>query len=94
VYAFAGHPVAESEIKIMPYQLVLGFAILSEWAYWVFTFGRKTPDVPRLGIEYLSGGCEWDISKAKERFGYQPVEDQDAVLKRVAESEARRCDVK
>jgi sterol-4alpha-carboxylate 3-dehydrogenase (decarboxylating) len=69
LYAFAGHPVAKNEIKVMPYWLVLGFAVLSEWVYWAFTFGTKTPEVRRLGIEYLGGGCEWDISKAKERLG-------------------------
>lgn len=93
VYAFAGHPVAESEIKIVPYWLALGFAILGEWVLWALTFGTKTPDLPSLGVEYLNGGCEFDISKAKERLGYRPVEDQDAVLKKVAEIEAKRCGV-
>ena len=40
-------------------------------------------------IKYLGGGCQWDITKAKERLGYVPVTDQDAVLK-VAEVEAKR----
>lgn len=93
VYAFAGHPVAENEIKVMPHWLVLGFAVLGEWLYWVFTFGTKTPEVRKLGIQYLAGGCEWDISKAKERLGYEPVADQDAVLKRVAEHEAKRLGI-
>jgi len=61
--------------------------------YWFLTFGTKTPEVRQLGIEYLAGGCEWDISKAKLRLGYAPVADKDAVLKRVAESEAKRLGI-
>jgi sterol-4alpha-carboxylate 3-dehydrogenase (decarboxylating) len=91
VYAFAGHPVAEDEIKVIPHWLVLGFAILGEWVAWAFRL--KTPDVSSLGIKYLAGGCEWDISKAKERLGYKPVEDQDEVIKKVAQSEAKRLGV-
>jgi sterol-4alpha-carboxylate 3-dehydrogenase (decarboxylating) len=90
VCAFAGHAVPENEIKVVPHGLVWDFAALSEWVYWFLTFGTKTPEVRQLGIEYLAGGCEWDISKAQVRLRYEPVADQDAVLERVAESEANR----
>ncbi|TVY40142.1 Sterol-4-alpha-carboxylate 3-dehydrogenase,decarboxylating [Lachnellula occidentalis] len=93
IYAFAGHPVQEKDIRVMPYRLILGFAVLGEWLYWAFTFGTIVPDMRKLGIEYLGGGCEWDISKAKERLGYKPVADQDTVLKQVAESEAKRLGI-
>lgn len=41
--------------------------------YWIFTLGMKTPAVRKLGIIHLSGGSEWDISKAKELLGYVPI---------------------
>jgi hypothetical protein len=68
-YGFAGHPTKEEDIQVVPYWVLWSFAALSGWFYWVFTFWRTTPEVGRLGIEYLGGGCEWDICKAKERFG-------------------------
>ena len=93
VCAFAGHAVPEDEIKVISHGLVWTFAALSEWVYWALTFGTKTPEVRQLGIEYLAGGCEWNISKAKLRLGYEPVVDQDAVLRRVVQSEAKRLGI-
>lgn len=61
--------------------------------YWIFTFGTKQPRVRSVAIKHLGGGCEWDITKAKEKLGYVPVADQDAVLKKVAESEAKRLGI-
>lgn len=91
--AFAGYPVAKEEIKVIPYEVVYGLSILNEWLYWIFTLGTKSPEFSPSSIKYLAGGCQWDITKAKERLGYQPVADQDTVLKRVAESEAKRLGI-
>lgn len=67
--------------------------MLSEWFYWIFTLGTKTPDVRKLGIQYLNGGCEWDITKAKEKLGYEPVKDMDAILKATVEHECNRLKI-
>jgi sterol-4alpha-carboxylate 3-dehydrogenase (decarboxylating) len=90
LFAGAGHPVAKDQIKVVPVWLVLSFAYLAEWLYWIFTFNTKTPQVRSRAIKYLAGGCQWDITKAKERLGYKPVADQDVVLNKVVESEAKR----
>jgi sterol-4alpha-carboxylate 3-dehydrogenase (decarboxylating) len=90
VYAFAGRLVAENEVKVMPFWLVWTVTYVSEWVYWVFTFGAKQLDVPSVGIEYLDPGCVWSIDKARERLGYRPVEDRDEVLRRCVEIEAKR----
>jgi sterol-4alpha-carboxylate 3-dehydrogenase (decarboxylating) len=93
IYAGAGYPVAENEIKVMSYGMVLFFASFGEWIYWIFTFGTRTPELRKVGIEYLGGGTQWNINKAKERLGYEPVADQDAIIKKVAESEAKRLGI-
>jgi sterol-4alpha-carboxylate 3-dehydrogenase (decarboxylating) len=93
IYAGAGYPVAENEIKVMPYGMILFFAMFGEWIYWVFTFGTRTPGLRKTGIEYLGGGTQWNIDKSKERLGYEPVADQDATIKKVAESEAKRLGI-
>ncbi|THV54750.1 hypothetical protein BGAL_0020g00020 [Botrytis galanthina] len=94
VVAMAGHPVAENEVKSIPYQLVLGFTILSEWLYWAFTFGTVAPSFRQGEIEYLGLGTDWSIEKAKERLGYEPVKDQDEVLREVVTFEAKRLGIK
>ncbi|PQE07763.1 C-3 sterol dehydrogenase C-4 decarboxylase protein [Rutstroemia sp. NJR-2017a BVV2] len=93
IYAFAGHPVADNEVKSMPYGLVWTVAFVSEWLYWVCSFGTKAPNLRQGAIEYLAGGSHWDISKAKERLGFEPVADQDEVLKRVTEYEVKRLGI-
>ncbi|KAF7871909.1 uncharacterized protein EAF02_009014 [Botrytis sinoallii] len=94
VVAMAGHPVAENEVESIPYKLVLGFTILSEWLYWAFTFGTITPSLRQGEIEYLGLGTDWSIEKAKERLGYEPVKDQDEVLREVVAFEAKRLGIK
>ncbi|CAG8971117.1 hypothetical protein HYALB_00008594 [Hymenoscyphus albidus] len=93
IYAGAGYPVEKSEIKVMSYEMILVLTILGEWIYWIFTFGTRRPSLKKEGIEYLAGGTQWDISKAKERLGYQPVADQDAIIRKVAEWEAKRLGI-
>jgi len=90
VYALAGYPVPTEEIQVLPFWLARWIAVVGEWLYWIFTLNTKTPQLKKLGVEYLAGGCEWDISKAKKVLGYEPVADQDAVLKKVVESEMER----
>ena len=92
-YAGAGHPVAKDEIKVMPLWLVVSFALLGEWLYWIFTLNTKVPEVRSQAIKFLGGGCQWDITKAKNILGYKPVADQDAVIKKVAVSEAKRLGI-
>ncbi|TGO35219.1 hypothetical protein BHYA_0166g00240 [Botrytis hyacinthi] len=94
VVAMAGHPVAENEVKSIPYKLGLGFTILSEWLCWAFTFGTITPSFRQGEIEYLGLGTDWSIQKAKERLGYEPVKDQDEVLREVVAFEAKRLGIK
>lgn len=56
-------------------------ASLSEWLFWVFTFGAKQPELRKSDIEFLARDCRFDISKAKERLGYRPLMDQEEGIK-------------
>lgn len=94
LYAGAGHPVPLDQIKVVPLWLVVGIAKLSEWLYWIFTFNTKFPEMRSQRIQYLAGGCRWDVSKAMEQLGYEPVTDQDEVLKEVAHAESIRLGIK
>ena len=93
LFVGAGYPIAKDQIKVMPLWLVLSFAYLAKWLYWIFTLNTKTPQLRSQENKYLAGGCRWDITKAKERLGYEPVVDQDGVVKKIGESEAKRLGI-
>jgi len=84
-YAAAGSPVAAEEMTVIPFAAVQVMASVGEWVYWVFTLGRKTPEMRRVSIDYLGGGCCWNIGKAREKLGYVPVGDQDGAIRRSVE---------
>jgi sterol-4alpha-carboxylate 3-dehydrogenase (decarboxylating) len=84
-YAAAGSPVASKEVTTIPLFVMQAMASVGEWAYWIFTLGTMGPQVRRANIDHLDRGCCWSIEKAKVRLGYQPVEDQDAAIKRSME---------
>ena len=81
VWEEAGIKVPISEIKVLPAWLMLAVSSIYEWMLWIFTLGVKRPGLfTRLSMEY----CVWDrtykIDKARDRFGYNPVDDRkDAI---------------
>ncbi|KAK9368095.1 hypothetical protein V1509DRAFT_624236 [Lipomyces kononenkoae] len=94
LYAGAGHPVPPDQIKVMSLWFVVGLAQIGEWLYWIFTLNTKVPEMRSQRIKYLGGGCQWDLSKAKEQLGYEPVADQDVVIEQVAQAEIIRLGIK
>ncbi|PMD39567.1 NAD(P)-binding protein [Hyaloscypha variabilis F] len=94
VYAFAGHPVAKDEIKVMPLWFMIPLASTLEWAYWVFTLGTKQPELRRWDMEYFTRSVAWKIDKAKKVLGYEPVANQDEILKKCIESCMEHCGMK
>ncbi|KAI9658775.1 MAG: hypothetical protein M1821_002335 [Bathelium mastoideum] len=81
-YAAAGTPVKPEEVKKIPLWTIQAMASTGEWAYMIFTLGKKKPEMRRQSIDHLDGGCCWSIEKAKERLGYQPLIDQDAAIQK------------
>lgn len=59
-----------------------------------FTFGTIVPSVWQGEIEYLGLGTNWSIEKAKDRLGFEPVKDQDEVMREVVAFEAKRLGIK
>jgi sterol-4alpha-carboxylate 3-dehydrogenase (decarboxylating) len=86
VHAFAGHPVAKEEIKVMPLWFMIPMASFLEWAYWIFTLGTKQPGLRKFDMEFFKSSVACRIDKAKDVLGYQPVADQDEVLKMCVKS--------
>ncbi|OAK98516.1 NAD(P)-binding protein [Phaeosphaeriaceae sp. SRC1lsM3a] len=84
-YASIGSPVAPDEVTIIPMYAMQLMASAGEWAYFIFTLGMVKPTLRRHGIDHLDKNCCWSIQKARKRLGYEPIDDQDAAIKRSME---------
>ena len=68
----AGLPVKDEDVRCIPIWLVMAIVTLSEWAYWVFSFGRRAPLLRRWGVRLMTMERTLCIDKVKERVGYKP----------------------
>ncbi|KAF4633491.1 hypothetical protein G7Y89_g4635 [Cudoniella acicularis] len=82
ILAAAGDKTPKEQIKTIPFGLVLFLAKLGEWSYWVFTLGRKEPELRASDLEYLREGSHFSIDKARTRLGYRPLLDQEEAIRR------------
>lgn len=65
---------------------MLSLAGTVEWLYWAFTLGLKRPHVlKRYIMEYTYRSRTYSIQKARERLGYEPVDDRDEQIQRGVE---------
>ncbi|KAE9381215.1 C-3 sterol dehydrogenase/C-4 decarboxylase [Stipitochalara longipes BDJ] len=94
VYALAGYPVTKNDIKVMPLAFMIPLASALEWVYWAFTLGTKRPELKRQDMEHFKESVVWKIDKAKAVLGYEPVPDQDEILKMCVESCMEYCGLK
>ncbi|CAG8961398.1 hypothetical protein HYFRA_00013346 [Hymenoscyphus fraxineus] len=82
IWAAAGDKTPPEKIKVVPVWLVLGLAVALEWIYWVFTFGQKSPGSLRSHtIRWVTEERTYSIEKARERLGYEPVDETDQSIK-------------
>jgi sterol-4alpha-carboxylate 3-dehydrogenase (decarboxylating) len=81
----AGDETEMKDVKVIPMWVVMLITGLTEWVYWVFTFGTKEPKVKRELLAYLERGAQYDLTKAKERLGYKPLVTVDEGMKRSME---------
>ncbi|KAH8890528.1 hydroxysteroid dehydrogenase [Thozetella sp. PMI_491] len=69
--AAAGRPVAQKDIKVVPVGFMFFIAAVTEWLYWIFTFGTKQPILNRKSLSYTIMQRTFSIEKAKKRLGYK-----------------------
>ncbi|KAF2812746.1 C-3 sterol dehydrogenase/C-4 decarboxylase [Mytilinidion resinicola] len=68
----AGYPMKKSDVLTVPKSVAWMVATITEWVFFVFTLGKKDPRLTRKKIKYSTMTRTLDITKAKERLGYQP----------------------
>ena len=83
IWSAAGDKTTPEQITVIPAWFMLTLASIVEWLYWVFTLGLKRPQVLRRQImTYTCCPRTYSITKARERLGYQPVDDRDEQIRR------------
>lgn len=67
----AGYPVTEQEVWKIPIEIVCFFFGIWEFLYWLITFGGE-PEVKTKMLRYTQQVRTFDITKARERLGFEP----------------------
>lgn len=68
----------------MPMELVCFFMGIWEFIYWIFTFGGE-PEVKAKMLRYTGQVRTFDITKARERLGYEPRVSIDEGFRRAVD---------
>ncbi|EMD86074.1 hypothetical protein COCC4DRAFT_33730 [Bipolaris maydis ATCC 48331] len=67
-----GSPVPDEQVRSIPIWFMKTFALLSSWLYWIFSLGRKQPQLTPWVIRLLTMERTLCIDKIKTRLGYRP----------------------
>lgn len=70
--AKAGYPVQPKDIVAIPVTLALMIGWLTEWVVWIFSRGRRQPNVTIEAIRLSTINRTLNIDKAKRVLGYKP----------------------
>ncbi len=72
VGAAAGCATKKEDVRVVPTWFFYTMAMVTEWAMWLFTFGRKESQMNRKMVRFFSMTNTFDITKIKTRLGYKP----------------------
>lgn len=79
-----GKPLADKDIWTLPLGVVCFFAKIFEWITWIVTFGGQ-PSITTKMLKYTVQVRTFDISKAKQRLGYEPRVSMEEGIRRAVE---------
>lgn len=86
VWKAAGHSTDDQNIIVLPFWLVIGFARIAGWLYWIFTLGSLPYGAMSAeSFKIMARGSNVSIKKAKKRLGYKPVCDSEEGIRRSVE---------
>lgn len=80
----AGFPITEQKVWKIPMELVCFFMSVWEMIYWVFTLGGE-PEVKARMLRYTGQVRTFDITKARQRLGYEPRVSMEEGLRRTVD---------
>ncbi|KAI4163794.1 MAG: hypothetical protein LQ342_002567 [Letrouitia transgressa] len=82
IWAEAGDETKPEDIWVVPKGLGLAIATIIEWIVWIFSFGRKEPNLTRKKIQFSTMTRTYNTQKAKDRLGYEPVVNLEDGIRR------------
>ena len=83
IWRAAGWKGDPKSATVVPTWMALIVAQLAEWSFWKFTAGTRRPG--HLGVQEIEYCCfthTYNISKARERLGFEPIQEFEEGLKR------------
>ena len=94
IWSAAGDKTTLKEVTVVPAWFFLALASAVEWLYWVFTLGLIRPKILRRQV--MARTCyprTYSIRKARDRLGYEPVDDRDEQIQKGVERVLRMQNV-
>jgi sterol-4alpha-carboxylate 3-dehydrogenase (decarboxylating) len=79
---FCSSPRESLQPIVIPFWVLMTAAWISEWVYWIFTFGTKRPKMTLDHFEGMARGCWFSNEKARKRLGWEPVCDTEEGIRR------------
>ncbi|OAK97452.1 putative sterol-4-alpha-carboxylate 3-dehydrogenase, decarboxylating [Phaeosphaeriaceae sp. SRC1lsM3a] len=84
VSAQLGKPLSNEDIWTLPLWVVLPFVVALDWITWIMTIGGRPRITPNM-LRYTAQIRTFNISKAKQRLGYEPRVSMEDGINRAVE---------
>jgi sterol-4alpha-carboxylate 3-dehydrogenase (decarboxylating) len=83
VWKFAGYnPSSPEKVFAIPSWFAMGLASFLEFVFWLFTLGRKRPQIlGKQQVEYACFTHTYSIEKARTQLGFRLKRDFESGLK-------------
>lgn len=91
VWRAAGDVTPLKDVIVIPVWLALALAILAEWAFFILTVGQRKPKaLNKLVVSHCVRTHTYNIDKARQALGYDPVPELETGIKRSVEWEMQK----
>jgi sterol-4alpha-carboxylate 3-dehydrogenase (decarboxylating) len=79
---FCNSPEEHLKPIVIPFWVMMTVAWVSEWLYWIFTFGTKRPRMTLDHFEGMARGYWFSVEKARVRLGWEPACNTEEGIRR------------
>lgn len=91
IWRATGDVTPLKDVTVIPVWLALGLASLAEWTFFILTLGQKKPKaLNKLVVSHCVRTHTYNINKARQALGYNPVPELENGIKRSVEWEMQK----
>lgn len=92
IWGVARGKEAIDNIWVLPPWLMVVVVIITEWAFWALTFGKREPptELTSASVSYCVESHSYSIDKARRRLEFVPIANHDEVLAESVRWELKR----